>query len=179
MNLMEHGSDSTEDYVTLLTSHQARIYAYIMSLLGSREQTLDVLQETNLVLWRKAGEFTPGTNFIAWAFRIAHNKVMTHRQRVSRSRLVFDDELLKIMSDEITVSGDDFAQRQAHLSECLKSLPQQQEALIRMRYAEGTAVKTIAERIEKSPNAVTKILHRIQTALMRCIELRQASGAAK
>jgi len=174
---MKHGSDPTEDYVTLLTSHQARIYAYIMSLMGSREQALDVLQETNLVLWRKADEFTPGTNFIAWAFRIAHNKVLTHRQRLSRSRIVFDDELLKMMSDEIAASDDDFAQRQAHLSHCLKYLPPQQEALIRQRYVEGAAVKTIAQRVGKSPNAVTKMLHRIQSALMRCIALRQANGA--
>ena len=50
------------EFVQLLTTHQSRMFAYILSLLGNRTQAEDVMQETNAVLWRKAHEFKLGTN---------------------------------------------------------------------------------------------------------------------
>ena len=175
LNSMPDGSNPTEQYVTLLTQNQARLYAYILSLMGSREQALDVLQETNLVLWRKADDFELNTNFIAWAFSVARFKVLAHRQRLSRNRMVFDDELLDLIANEISDETDDFAERQDHLNHCLKELRENQRALIHQRYAESEAIKTIAQQTGKTPNAVTKTFHRIHVALMRCIQLRQAS----
>jgi RNA polymerase sigma-70 factor (ECF subfamily) len=54
----------------------------------------DILQETNLVLWSKQDEFTPGTDFRVWAFRVARYQVMAYRKRQSLDRLVFGDELI-------------------------------------------------------------------------------------
>ena len=50
----------SEQFVQLLTENQNRIYGYIYSLLGNFERSADVLQETNLVLWRKNSEFRMG-----------------------------------------------------------------------------------------------------------------------
>ena len=61
----------TERFVNHLTSAQAVLYAYITSLLGDRESAKDVLQETNLVLWRKSAEFDEHKSFAAWSSGIA------------------------------------------------------------------------------------------------------------
>jgi RNA polymerase sigma-70 factor (ECF subfamily) len=87
-----------ETLVQLMTEHQGRLYAYILSLLGNPDQANDVLQDTNVVLWRSIGEFRVGSNFKAWAFRIAHFQVMACRQRQIRERLFFDDDLLSTLS---------------------------------------------------------------------------------
>ncbi len=47
-------------FVQLMTEHQGRLFAYILSLLGDPDQANDVRQEANLVLWRSAGEFFSG-----------------------------------------------------------------------------------------------------------------------
>lgn len=70
---------NSPEFLQLLTSHQSRIYAYILSLVFDRTQADDLLQETNAVLWRKAEEFETGTNFVAWAFQIAYYEVMQQR----------------------------------------------------------------------------------------------------
>ena len=49
----------TGDYVQLLTGAQSRLYAYICCLVGESAAARDVLQETNLALWDKAGEYDP------------------------------------------------------------------------------------------------------------------------
>ncbi|MDF1745393.1 MAG: sigma factor, partial [Gimesia sp.] len=48
-------SDNTEQFVQQLTENQNRLYGYVYSLLGDHSRAEDVLQETNLVLWRKIG----------------------------------------------------------------------------------------------------------------------------
>lgn len=50
-------SKNTEAFVQLMTAHQGRLYGYILSLLGDVDQANDVLQESNVVLWRNAAEF--------------------------------------------------------------------------------------------------------------------------
>ena len=46
-----------------LTSIQKSLYGYILSLLPNRSDAEDVLQETNLILCKKATEFDPKVIF--------------------------------------------------------------------------------------------------------------------
>lgn len=71
--MSEGSSRRREAFVQLMTEHQGRLYAYVLSLLGDPDQANDGLQEANLVLWRNAAEFQMGSNFRAWVFRIAHS----------------------------------------------------------------------------------------------------------
>ena len=45
--------ETTEKFVQRLTANQTRLYGYVYSLLADHSRTADVVQETNLVLWRK------------------------------------------------------------------------------------------------------------------------------
>ncbi len=165
----------SDEFVTQITACQSRLYAYILSLTGDREQARDVLQEANLVIWRKADEFRQGTNFIAWAFQIARFQVKAYRQRIARDRLVFDDELVTDMAD-VFAGGEQFDARHDALGRCLEKLTPNHRNLVRIRYSDGLAVKEIAVRLNKSANAIAKVLHRIRVALMHCIE-RELSEA--
>jgi len=91
-------SRDSNQFVRLMTEHQGRLFAYIFSLLGNTDAANDVLQEVNVVLWRDSREFRPGSNFKAWAFRVAHFQVMAWRQRQIRDRLVFEDDLLEALA---------------------------------------------------------------------------------
>lgn len=42
------------EFIQLLTTHQSRLYAYILTLVFDPNDADDVLQETNTVLWSKA-----------------------------------------------------------------------------------------------------------------------------
>ena len=94
------------EFVQLLTSNQSRLYAYVLSLMGDCNQAKDVMQETNAVLWRKANDFELGSNFGAWMLKVAYFQVMAHRQRLTRDRLVFDDEFLHDETFRFGLVGD-------------------------------------------------------------------------
>ena len=54
-----------EEFVRELTASQGRIRAFIVSLMPGSSDVGDVLQETNLTLWKSRGRFRPGSNFLA------------------------------------------------------------------------------------------------------------------
>jgi len=83
-----------EALVQLLTAEQGRLFSFIYSLLPDPDRARDVLQETNLLIWRKSDEFVEGTNFRAWTSKIAHFKVLSHLRGMERDRHLFDEDLI-------------------------------------------------------------------------------------
>jgi len=167
-----------DEFVLALTEAQARLYAFVYKRLLNVELARDVLQETNLVLWRRASEFQPGTHFMAWAYRIAHFQILALRQKQAREKLVFSDELLQLLVEEEVETSELKQDRLTALQHCLDQAGDQPRALIAKRYAEGMAVQEIARRIGKSANAVSRSLYRIRLALLECVE-RERGGAGR
>jgi RNA polymerase sigma-70 factor (ECF subfamily) len=167
----------SEDFVRLMTEHQGRLFGYILSLLGDPDAANDVLQETNVVLWRDSREFKPGTHFRAWAFRVAHFQVMAWRQRRIRDRLVFEDDLLEALAFSARETDDAFESRQKLLDGCLEKLSEPQRDLLRRRYAAAGSVDSIARERGMSPNAVMQALFRIRQGLIQCVARSPEGGA--
>ncbi len=159
-----------------LTSCQNRVYAYILSLLPDPERAHDVLQETNLLAWRKADQFKQGTNFCAWACKIAFYEVLAERRRRHRDRHVFDESVLTVIASQLDKKLGNHDDRAAALEECLERLqPRQREQLLE-RYGPGGTVRGIAESTGKSRSAVAATLYRIRHALLDCVQSRLAEG---
>jgi RNA polymerase sigma-70 factor (ECF subfamily) len=176
MSALEH-PEAFDQFVLDLTEAQPRLYAFVFKRLLNADQARDVLQETNLVLWRRAAEFKQGTNFMAWAYRIAHFQVLALRQKHARERLCFSDELLNKLLEEETESSEMKLDRLKALEACLAEAGEQPRALIAKRYAEGVPVQEIARSLSKTANAVSRSLHRIREALMECIERTRREAA--
>src|SRR5437773_2214535 len=106
----------------LLTSHQRRLMGYLQALVQNRSDAEELLQETNLYICRHAAEFQPGTDFNAWALRIAHFRMLEWRKRQSRDRLVFDDSMLErlaVAAQSVDTQAD---RRRDALEGCLERL---------------------------------------------------------
>jgi RNA polymerase sigma factor (sigma-70 family) len=73
-----------EEFSELIRLYSSQMLAYIDSLLLNRSDAEGLFQDTCIVLWQKFDEFRRGTNFLAWALRIADYKVMNFQQKQSR-----------------------------------------------------------------------------------------------
>ena len=166
---------SDKEFVMLITGFQSRLYSYILSLMGDPELTGDVLQETNLALWNKIGEFELGTNFGAWAYRIAYYQVLAQRQRRGRERIIFSDDLIAKIAERTVERSDRYEARQKALHHCLEKINARQRELIRRHYSSGESVKKIAQSEGESANAVAQALFRARAALLRCINRNTVS----
>jgi RNA polymerase sigma-70 factor (ECF subfamily) len=156
--------------IDLITEYQGRLFGFLFSILGNPDQANEVLQETNLVLWKKSSKFQLGTNFKAWSFRIASLQAMAYRQKQIRDRLVFDDDLFHDMVQEATQSDRD--DELDALQICLSNLPEKQSKMVHLRYLDRMSIRDVADAIGKKENAVMQTLFRVRKALSECIQQR-------
>src|SRR5215217_4251332 len=68
--------DAKEVFIRLLTAEQTQLFSYIVMLLGDVNDANNVLQQANLVLWRKIDEFDINTNFHLWARKVAYYQTL-------------------------------------------------------------------------------------------------------
>lgn len=160
-----------EDLVGWLTRSQGWLYGYILTLLPDRDAARDVLQQVNLVLWRKSDSYDPAKSFLGWAARIAHFQVQAYLRDRRRDRHRFDNTLIDVLAREAESQADtDPAGREAALHQCLERLPDKDRELVLARYRPGASVQSLATELNKTVNAVSRSLYRIRGLLGECIE---------
>ena len=169
-------SDS-EEFVRLLTEAQGPVYGYLLTLIPDRSRARDLLQETNITLWKKAATFEEGTNFNAWACKIAYFHVLSFRRKMAREKLVFDDDILDYIAErnDDRLMQDFTKDRNKALKSCLQKLSEKQRKLVEERYKPGASVQRIAADQERTVGAISQTLYRIRHNLMLCIEKTLAS----
>lgn len=160
-----------------IARHQSRLRAFVRCLLVRPSDVDDVLQETNAVLWQKADEFDPETDFWAWASQIARFKVLNQVRTYGRERLVFDLDTLQRLAEVAERKVQDLDKRRDALDHCLKQLPPAQRQLIDLRYTGDHSIEKIAETIGRPEGSIRQTLYRIRMALMACIEGQLATEA--
>jgi RNA polymerase sigma-70 factor (ECF subfamily) len=166
----ELGRDRMAEFVELYSSHYPRLQFYIMAMLPTANDASDVLQETSLVLWRKFDSFQSGTNFFAWACKIARLQSLKHRERQGRTGQLFELSVLEKLAAEAASEDSVYAVPLAALENCIKKLSAGDRSLIRKRYQPGMSVNQIAHEIGRSANSLSKSLGRIRRALLACVE---------
>ena len=162
-------SARTEAFIRLLGQSHRSLHLYVMSLVANRNDAEDVLQQTQLVLWREFSQFEIGTNFTAWACRVAFNQVLAWRKRRQRDRLVFSEAFLEAVAEEAAAGCEWLEERSDRLAGCISKLPRHHQELIRLRYSEGTAVEAIAAEVNRTVDAVYRMLSRIRQSLYDCV----------
>jgi RNA polymerase sigma-70 factor (ECF subfamily) len=99
-----------------------------------------------------------------------------HRRKIIRDRHVFDDELLdRILNEEESEQREDNEGREGSkeygaLIACLKKLPDDRRQLILAPYGKPGTIKELAEQSTRSPNSLYKLLQRLRSKLVRCVE---------
>ena len=176
-------SKKSEDLiVTQLVEYQSALLAFIYTLLPGDSSVNDVLQRTNLVIWRKRKDFKEGTNFKSWAFSIAHWEVRAYLKECKRkSWLVVDDELCDKLNQSMTFLVEDvpFAHLRGDLEFCIQRLRPQDQDLLQHRYFSDNTLKDFSEKTGRPINSLKTTLNRIRIALRKCIEARIAMKSVK
>ncbi|MBI1323569.1 sigma-70 family RNA polymerase sigma factor [bacterium] len=73
------GESAAFDHLVRRT--QDRLYPTVQRIVGSRDEALDVLQETYLKVFRNIGRFQQGCSFYTWVYRIAVNQAISSRRK--------------------------------------------------------------------------------------------------
>lgn len=161
----------------LFVKHAATLRGFVVALLGDFGSVDDVLHETFLTVSAKAGEFTPGSNFVAWAKTIARFKVLEARRENWREVPGFSEEALEALCvSEPEEDTSSLEQRLAALSRCIDSLPPQTRRAIDLRYRQAHPAEETARILGWTTSSLYVMLCRARTALRTCVEGKLAEA---
>ena len=160
------GGDPTVRVQQLFVRHQGIVKAFILSLQPGFADAEDVLQETFLVVTRRAADFREGTNFVAWACSIARRKV---------SAPGLSEEALAALCDDAP-DENYFADRLPALRECLRKLAPRARELVMLRYHGELGSQEIATKLSWKEPAVRVALSKARVFLRDCVQGQLAKG---
>ena len=163
---------TTEQYFLAVTAIQNKLHAYILSLLANPAAAQDVLQETNLVLIRKADDFRDGANFDSWAYSTARFQILAHLRDRKRDRLVLHETFAEKLAPAAEVMAEETEVRIQLLGGCVEQLADEHKALLHKRYGKEVSITSLAKDYGKTASAMKQMLYRIRNLLAACVEAR-------
>lgn len=166
-------------FVQLLAKHQCALNSFVSSLVPTRADAEDVLQETSLALWKKWPDYDVARDFFRWACGIAHIEVLRHRRKAATDRLWFNEELIELLSFEMMENSELFDLRRDALESCVKKLPAPDQSLLELRYQSGMSVDKVADSLGRTTRTIHRTMARIRRLLHHCINatIRKTEGA--
>ena len=172
-------TERVEEFVRLLTKHELRLRAFVMSIIPNHADAEDVLQEATLKVWKSFSQFTPGTSFMSWAGRVFYTTAMEHHRRQRRGKIHFGDAFVEAVA-RVGVFDDDVAaragEREQILGDCVAKLRPDQQELLRARYVENRSAESIGALFNRSAAAILNALSRIRRTLHDCVSRQQLRG---
>jgi RNA polymerase sigma-70 factor (ECF subfamily) len=177
---MEHGEirlsdvdnkekESYQRFIKLYLANERRIYGYVRALIANWSDVDDIIQETASVMWSKFDGFQEGTNFSAWALRIAHFQVLNYCKNHKKDKIYFSNRAVDILSDQIMARDQNPDQRLNILKNCLEKLQAGERDLIQMRYEHGATTRGVSEKTGKALHVLYRLLDKIHIKLLLCV----------
>ena len=162
-------ADSELQFVTLLTSHQGRLFAYVLSLVGDADQSPRCHAGDECSVMAEIRRLRDRYEFLGVD---DEDRVLSGHgssKRISRDRLVFDDLLTAVLRRVAEHRNENVERRQDMLRDCLTQLSDRQRELIAARYQDGFELAVIAESMNRTTNAIKQALFRARKALVDCV----------
>jgi RNA polymerase sigma-70 factor (ECF subfamily) len=151
-------------------AYGAATFGLLVRLLGDRGAAEDVQQQVFTEVWRRAGDYDPGrAGLLTWMLTIARSRAIDHlRRRVPEPR---DPQ----RADPRTIEGDaDALLERWRIAQLLGRLPEDERALLRMRFYDELSQSEIAAATGIPLGTVKARMVRGLTRLREMIEVEGA-----
>ena len=127
----------------------------------------ELAQETMLTVWRKADSFDPGRATVStWIFTILRNKRIDLFRRETYPEADLSEVLDTASDDRSPDESLSLSEASRAVSSVMKSLPEEQLAIVRKAFFEGKSHRAIADEM-KLPLGTVKSRIRLALARMR------------
>lgn len=161
--LIFDAKQNTKNFELLYIKYNKKIFSYFFSHLKDFSLAEDFTQETFINAFRHLENFIPtNASYQTYLFRIAHNILVNHYRRV----LPLSSEELEHLASKIPVNSLEILS----LKESIKRLSTSEQEILSLVYEHGYALKEIAEKKQKSENAIKLQISRIRKKLRQFLD---------
>jgi len=161
-----------EDFAELVRLHHRDLLVYARALVRDDATARDIVQDSFIAAYEKAGTFDITRDFATWMRGIVRNKWREWIRRNQRYDLT-DNELASLDAD-IAAWQTERASGNSPVFEalenCLARLPENLMETVRAFYFEGRSGEESASHLGIAPAAVRKRLQRARLLLKQCLD---------
>jgi RNA polymerase sigma-70 factor (ECF subfamily) len=155
-------------FVELYNRWAVHVYQYFYHRTGEMSSAEDLTSQLFLAAYQVLSRYRHHGHFPAWLFTIARNLAKEHyRKRGREVSLELAQSLASPSDPSAEFARTDEIQR---LIELVRSLPEDEQELIRLRYVAELSFADIAVVLNKREDAVKKSLYRLQARLQILLE---------
>ncbi len=167
----------SEEATRLLLQHRKVLFAYLHAIVRDHAVAEDLFQEVSMVVLRRWTEFGPVRDFWALARQVARRQSLAALRKGGREPLLLSEAALDAVDRGFDAVAAETQARHDALRDCLKSLPDPWQKILRLRYWTDLSVSEVASRLAKTENTISVTLNRIRSRLADCV--RQKVGLSE
>lgn len=167
-------SSDLEDFEGFVREYQDRVYNLCRYMLREPQDAQDAAQDAFLKAFNGFKNFSPGSSFYAWLYRIAVHTCLDYRRKVQRDAHRHDPLPEELPSNE-PFPADIYESRESTeaIQAALQKLPVKLRTTIVLREIEGLSYEEIAEVLHASVGTVKSRISRAREELRRILLRKQ------
>lgn len=166
--LLRHSLKNPGAFDALMRRHQREFLLRAQSVVKTRDEAEDIVQETFIRMYRFAPKFSSANGtFRAWSITILMNVARTKYQKNARERGIFaklEDEHFVSLA-EVGRSSHDAYLDEDEVKRVLDRVDDSTAEILRLAYLEGLPYDEIALRLGTTAGAVKARVHRAKIAV--------------
>ena len=157
----------TKEFRHLMRRHGGTLLACIESVIGSREEAEDIVQETFINAFRSLRQYDDSkASFATWLHRIAYHEALRRMKRRRLPTLSWDEDesLLKYAEEADTDDWltDMTEEQMQRLDKAIDLLPEYDQMLLRLYYEDDMPLKEIAYILDSEASILASRLRRMK-----------------
>lgn len=163
-NLVVNAQNNAKEFEVLYAKYNKKIFSYFLAHLKDISLAEDFTQETFIKALSHVQTFVPtNASYQTYLFRIAHNILVNHYRKV----LPLSSEHMQELSAKIPANSLEIYS----LKEGIETLSNEEKDMLSLVYEQGYAMKEIADKKNKSENAVKLQISRIRKKLRHFLDV--------
>jgi RNA polymerase sigma-70 factor, ECF subfamily len=170
------GDQMGGEFLALYSREAKHVYQFIRSFVSNQADAEDAFQEVSAALWKKFDRFERGSNFRAWALQMARYCISNLRQRQRRDGPQLSEQAFDAVADDMAEMHELLEKQHLVLADCYQELTHANRQLIDQRYRTDVSVKELAEKLKRPLRSVYRLLDRIHSSLLDCVERKMKGG---
>jgi RNA polymerase sigma-70 factor (ECF subfamily) len=157
----------------LYVRHHARVYRFLIRLVGSEAMAEEIANEVFLEAWRRADKFEGRSQVATWLMAIARFRAITECRRRSEAQL--DDSVAAVIEDSSDTPSVSLEKRERSdiLQRCLAKLTPLHREVINLIYYQGKKIEEVAQSTGAPVNTIKTRMHHARN---RMAELLSEAG---
>ena len=164
-------------FAVLVRRYQEAFLRKAESIIHTREEAEDIVQETFTKIYFNARRFEPqvGASFKSWGYKILVNTTFSHYQRLKKrgaAHIELDPEFYETFADPVNRSEEETMRD--YVASFLSQMPQQLARPLKLHFLEEYSQKEIAEMEGTTVSAVKTKIYRAKREFERLLDEKGA-----